>query len=146
MKFNERLKALRKRAKLTQTELGNILGYGYTAISNYESGRNEPSISDLIKLATFFKVSVDYLLCVTEDPAATGVDEENAGFFELKSVYSRLDEDRRNELKYFMDWLEYKQCLETGAINDLARMKAAVSRGYYEKHKAEFIGDDTQKK
>lgn len=39
-----------------------MLHYGYTAIANYESGRNEPSIRDLIRLADYFQVSVDYLI------------------------------------------------------------------------------------
>ncbi len=60
--FKTTLRFLRQKNHLTQTELGNILGYGCTAISSYEKGRNEPSISDLIKLADFFKVSVDFLL------------------------------------------------------------------------------------
>ena len=59
--FKDVLKSLRKSRKITQSELGNMLGYGYTAISNYESGRNEPSINDLIRLADYFNVSLDYL-------------------------------------------------------------------------------------
>ena len=66
MEFKERLKSLRKERKLTQSALGSILNYGYTAISNYESGRNEPSITDLKKIAEFFDVSMDYLLCVND--------------------------------------------------------------------------------
>lgn len=38
------------------------MGYGYTAVANYESGRNEPSIDDLIKIADFFQVSMDVLV------------------------------------------------------------------------------------
>ena len=49
--FAENLKRFRKSKKLTQTELGKMLNYGSTAIANYESGRNEPSIDDLIKIA-----------------------------------------------------------------------------------------------
>lgn len=62
MEFCTRLKELRKEKKLTQTQVGKILGYGYTAIANYESGRNEPNLRDIIKLANIFQVSVDYLI------------------------------------------------------------------------------------
>lgn len=62
MEFKTRLKELRKERKLTQVRLGSKLNYGYTAIANYESGRNQPNISDLIKLANFLQVSVDYLI------------------------------------------------------------------------------------
>ncbi len=72
LEFKDRLKFLRENyyrngKKLSQKELANVLNYGYTAIANYESGRNEPSIEDLIKLAEFFNVSLDYLLGVSEE-------------------------------------------------------------------------------
>ena len=60
--FAKRLKELRKEKNLTQTEVGEYLGYGYTAITNYESGRNRPSYEDLIKLCVLFHVSADYLI------------------------------------------------------------------------------------
>lgn len=62
MKFPQRLKESRKEHKLTQIQLGKILNYGYTAIANYESGRNQPNMNDLIKLANALNVSIDYLL------------------------------------------------------------------------------------
>ena len=65
------IKMLRKQSKLTQKELADMLGYGYTAVSNYESGRNEPSIKDLIKISDIFGITLDELighrnLCNTE--------------------------------------------------------------------------------
>lgn len=51
LKFSQRLKELRKEKNLTQVELGSILNYGYTAIANYENGRNHPSLKDIIRIA-----------------------------------------------------------------------------------------------
>lgn len=65
--FSNRLRMLRKSRKVSQTHLAKALGYGYTAIANYESGRNEPSLGDLRRIADFFDVSVDYLLGRTDD-------------------------------------------------------------------------------
>lgn len=62
MKFSQRLKELRKEKNLTQVELGSMLNYGYTAIANYENGRNHPSLKDIIRIANIFDVSVDYLI------------------------------------------------------------------------------------
>ena len=59
--FAKNLKTIRKINKKSQIELSRHLGYGNTAISNYESGRNEPSIDDLIKIADYFGVSMDHL-------------------------------------------------------------------------------------
>lgn len=44
MDFKKRLKELRKKKNVTQKEVGFILGYNCSAISNYECGKNEPSI------------------------------------------------------------------------------------------------------
>ncbi len=60
--FSKRLKDLRLEKGLTQTEVADFLGYGYTAIANYESGRNRPSFEDLIQLCMLFHVSTDYLI------------------------------------------------------------------------------------
>ena len=79
--FKKILKLLRQQNKLTQKSLGTALGYGYTAVSNYESGRNEPSINDLIKLADFFNVSVDFLIGHTCD-----VNNETKYLIAMKAV------------------------------------------------------------
>lgn len=64
--FAKRLKELRTEKKLTQTAVGAYLGYGYTAVANYESGRNRPSFEDLMRLCMLFSVSTDYLIGFTD--------------------------------------------------------------------------------
>lgn len=63
--FKDRLREIRKKNNISQAKLGEFLNYRYSTISNYESGRNEPSYDDLIKIAKFFDVSADYLLGLT---------------------------------------------------------------------------------
>ena len=60
--FAKKLRILRKARGLSQTELAHVLHYGYTAIGNYECGRNEPCLDDLIRLADYFEVTTDELL------------------------------------------------------------------------------------
>lgn len=115
MEFKERLKSLRKERKLTQSTLGNILNYGYTAISNYESGRNEPSIKDLKKIAEYFNVSMDYLLCVNDVRNPYVERDYPEQFNEFKNVYTLLDQNKRDTLEDFMRWLSDKQLRETSA-------------------------------
>ena len=62
MHIGNRIKMLRKKNNLNQTELGEIVGLSYGAIGAIESGRNDPSTDTIIKLSNFFKVSADYLL------------------------------------------------------------------------------------
>ena len=60
--FAKRLKLLREEHSIQQKELAKYLDYVGSAISNYETGRNEPSLRQLVKIADFFDVSVDYLV------------------------------------------------------------------------------------
>lgn len=62
--FAKNLYYYRKKRGLTQAKLGEKINYGYTAIANYESGRNEPSFDVLIALANILCVTVDDLLGV----------------------------------------------------------------------------------
>ena len=59
--FKERLKELRIEKGVTQQELGKILNATKMAVSHWESGHSEPSISQLIILSSFFDVSIDFL-------------------------------------------------------------------------------------
>ena len=60
--FAQRLKSLRKETHTKQSQISALLGFGPSAISNYETGRNEPSLNELIKIADYFNVSTDYLV------------------------------------------------------------------------------------
>ena len=42
--FATRLRELRKSNSVSQQKLSKYLNFGYTAIANYESGRNQPSL------------------------------------------------------------------------------------------------------
>lgn len=70
--FKDRLKELRKQAKLQQKELGEQIGLSANAISMIETGNRETSFEKLVMLAEFFHVSTDYLLGVTDDPTWRG--------------------------------------------------------------------------
>jgi transcriptional regulator with XRE-family HTH domain len=63
-----RLKELRRKKGLSQLRLAIELNTTQNTISRYETGEREPGISELIKLADYFNVSIDYLLERTDDP------------------------------------------------------------------------------
>ncbi|MBQ9949588.1 MAG: helix-turn-helix transcriptional regulator [Clostridia bacterium] len=63
-----RLKELRKERGLTQLKLAIDLNANQNTISRYESGEREPGIEELIRIADYFDVSVDYLIGRTENP------------------------------------------------------------------------------
>ena len=63
-----RLKQLRTERGLLQADIGGYLGKGQNTISYYETGKREPSIEELKRIADYFNVSVDYLLGLTDNP------------------------------------------------------------------------------
>ena len=70
--FGERLRIIRRRAGLKQSELAMELGVTPRALIRWESGGaiNFP-LGTLVKLAGRFEVSLDYLLGMTHDMGAT---------------------------------------------------------------------------
>lgn len=81
--FANRLKTLRLTNKLQQKELAKKIGISPVMISQYESGKKEPSRETLYKIAEIFNVTVDYLLCRTNNPYDTDS-------LELEGTYLRL--------------------------------------------------------
>ena len=66
--FFMRLKELRKSKKISQLKLAMDLNMNQNTISRYETGEREPGINELIKIADYFNVSIDYLLERTDNP------------------------------------------------------------------------------
>lgn len=62
-----RLKELRKKRKLSQQELADLLNISRESISKYEKGEQEATYQTLKRIAKIFNVSIDYLLDTTDD-------------------------------------------------------------------------------
>ena len=63
-----RLKELRKAKGISQLRLAIELNTNQNTISRYETGEREPGINELIKIADYFDVSIDYLVGRTDNP------------------------------------------------------------------------------
>ena len=62
-----RLKDLREDRDLTQSYIAEKLHIKQNTYSNYENGNREIPITALIKLASFYNTSVDYILELTDE-------------------------------------------------------------------------------
>ena len=62
MNFNERLKNMRKRFKITQKSIADYLGITVRTYQRYEEGKIEPPISTLTDIAKCFNMPIDCLL------------------------------------------------------------------------------------
>lgn len=63
-----RLKELRKSKRMSQLRLAMELNMNQNSISRYENGEREMDYKTLISVSDFFGVSIDYLLCHTDNP------------------------------------------------------------------------------
>ncbi len=66
MDYHKRIRDLREDHDKTQSEIAAMLGTSQTMYARYERGASELPIRHLIKLAEFYKVSTDYILCRTD--------------------------------------------------------------------------------
>ena len=82
-----RIKALREDKDLRQIDVAKATGIDQRTLSNYETGKTNPDSYAIIRLATFFGVSCDYLLGVTEINIR-GIDAVTR---ELEDIKKRID-------------------------------------------------------
>ena len=65
--IGSKLQSLRKATRYTQRYVADRLGMKRSTLSNYEIDRRLPSLTDLKRLADFYKVSLDYFGLATVD-------------------------------------------------------------------------------
>ncbi len=95
MAFSDRLEQLRKNRDLSQEELARLLNINRTSIAHYESSKSGriPRPRTLRQMASFFDVSIDYLLDGADDDMLTPSEErfladtEELSVSELKENY-----------------------------------------------------------
>lgn len=68
--FNEKLRELRTKSGMTQSQLAKELGVSPSRIGNYEQGTRTPDQATLGKISKHFNVLVDYLVTEGEDESA----------------------------------------------------------------------------
>lgn len=63
-----RLREIRKSKGISQLKMAIDLNTNQNTISRYETGDREPGINELIQIADYFNISIDYLLERTDIP------------------------------------------------------------------------------
>lgn len=93
--FASRLKQLRLDKNLRQEQVAKLVGVNKSAISTYENNTRQPSFDILVRLATLYRVSTDYLLGMTNIRSLdlSGLsDEEVAAVSELVAIMTKRNE------------------------------------------------------
>ena len=110
------LRYLRTRKKMSQTELGKLLGRDHTTVSGYESGKRTPSLSDISKITEIFHVSTHdlinddlsiyapkqselYIEYISKELSKMNIDDADFDNIERFLIaYSRLNENQRRAI------------------------------------------------
>lgn len=104
--MNNRLAQLRDEKDLSQAQVGKIVNAAQNTVSQWEKGTRGVSSEVLIRLADFYKVSIDYLLGRTENRTTFQeniqsdiTDDE----IELIKKYRSLDDDGKRGVELILD-------------------------------------------
>lgn len=94
-----KIKELRRLNNQTQQDIAKHLGIKQETYSAYETKKSEPNIENLIKLADYFNVSLDYLC---ERPFNNDLGYLNQEQKELAKEISKLDKEQCEQVKAIM--------------------------------------------
>ena len=89
--ISKSLKEHRENAKLTQTELAKRTGIKQQNISRWEKNTHIPNVMDCITLASFYQISIDYLVGYENEDGSknsvqiTGSFNNNSGNINFKA-------------------------------------------------------------
>lgn len=111
MLLGKRIKELRTKNNLTQSELGKLVNVTKVSICCYENGTRTPTLETLIDLANVFKVNVNELIgynkyIVSESNSNYGLtmsDEEISLIQELRkhnALYDKIMEDPKRMIEF----------------------------------------------
>ena len=104
MTIGERIKELRINRDMTQLELANALFVTDRAISKWEQGRGNPDLSILPNIASFFGVSIDYLLTGKDrEPNKNDLENEIISYFESVVGQEITNEYLQRNITKFLD-------------------------------------------
>lgn len=110
MLLGKRIKELRKKNNLTQSELGKLVNVTKVSICCYENGTRTPTLDTLVDLANVFKVNVNELIgynkyIVSDNNSNYGLsmaDEEIQFIKELRKnndLYNRIMKDPKRMIE-----------------------------------------------
>ena len=101
--IGERLKQLRKERKISQSDLASIIGVQSTAVSRYETNKDDPSDRKEVEISKYLDISLDYLLGVIDEPVSCYNQDK---FLKLPD---KMTMEERTKLIEYLNFLEYRR-------------------------------------
>lgn len=97
--FNENLKEARLKSGLSQKDLSENVGVAKSTYSLYESGKREPNVDTIKKIASALNVSADTLLGIDEEPTTLAAHFDG----------DEYTEEELDEIKQFAEFVKGKR-------------------------------------
>lgn len=97
--FAQRLKKLRNDEGLTTRALGEILGVSNATISRYETGKRDPDLLVVKKIANYFNVSIEFLCG----------EDVNGDLNDLVTIFNKLSNESKKESLRYITYLYEKE-------------------------------------
>lgn len=111
-----RIKTLRIERKLSQTGLSSVIGVSRSAVASYENNLRNPDYAVLIRLASFFELSADYLLGVDSSVFKTSYYNNMLKEIHILLHSSPLENAKKEEilqeLSQYLKWKIYQASKE----------------------------------
>lgn len=98
--LSERLKQLRLERDLIQDDIAKTLSSTRSTVGNWETGRADPDLETLVKIAELFDVSLDYLL---------GKSDVRKVNYVIDDFLIDLPEKSRQSAKDYIDYLKHRK-------------------------------------
>lgn len=113
--LSERLTKLRNKLGITQAEMARRISVHRGTYSNYESGKRHPDYETLGKIANIHNVTIDYLMCRSDEPDLTEKEDQalTEEAIEYLKILESMPEEKRKEMKEkIMSYAEFLRSQE----------------------------------
>jgi transcriptional regulator with XRE-family HTH domain len=101
--FTQKLSELMSKNNITAYKINKDVGISKTLVSDYQKGFKKPTIDNLVKVADYFNVSVDYLLGRDEIKKSSTEQVEDDDILEIVAKLKKLTSKARQRVNDNID-------------------------------------------
>lgn len=122
MSFATRLKKLRNIRNVTQQDLADYLNVTRPTIAGYETKGKEPDYNTLFMIASYFDVSIDYLLTGRDFPDSLNSSPSSTEFDKLYEDYMLLKPETRITIRLLIEQISRMDDYDINRLWDYASL------------------------
>ena len=127
MSLSNNLKSLRKKKRWSQTQLAEQIGSHLSHVNRIETGKYNPSLDVIQKLANVFDVTIDYLISDTDEDFKEVRIEDKELMERVKLIDSLDAEDRAALIRGIDSMLTKKKIMNLIVTDNPADHKREVN-------------------